>query len=124
MLEFLGMTAGTGMSETTTAQHQDPSLEHADLLQELTARQREAVTSALRQSVSSGWPASRESVRILVAYAQGRISSQEYAAQILAALGYADARGATADLAPSPPPPAQSTSRFDASSGFDFLYNR
>jgi hypothetical protein len=112
------------MSETTTAQHQDPSLEHADLLQELTASQREVVAAALRQSASAGWPASRESVRILVAYARGRISSREYAAQILVALGYADAHTAAALLPPSPPPPAQPTSRFDASSGFDFLYDR
>jgi hypothetical protein len=119
-----------------TTQTQDPADQWADLLQELTGRRRNAAVSALRQSAMTGWPASRESVASLVAYAQGRISSREYAAQTLVSLGLADAHTAPqllrAAAEPEPThhyaPPRESapvrsmrSSAIDANAGAEFL---
>ena len=116
------------MSETSTAQH-DPAAAHSDLLQGLTPPQRDAVVAGIRHSAASGWPASRASVSSLVAYAMGRITSREYAVQILVALGFADAQTAAALVElrtrrPEPQPAARPTSHYDAATGFDFLFGR
>jgi hypothetical protein len=109
---------------------QDPAVEWADLLHELVGTRREAALSALRQSATSGWPASRESVISLVAYAQGRITAEEYAVQTLVSLGLADARTAPlllrAVAAPTPEPqpvPVRpiASSAIDATAGAEFL---
>ena len=103
---------------------QDPSVEWSELLHGLTDAQRHAVEDSLRHSAVSGWPASRDAVSSLVAYAMGRISSREYAVQIMVSLGFAEAHTAAAMLAkrsqhtvdtPSP------SSHFDAGLGADFL---
>lgn len=112
-----------------TIQTQDPAVLWADLLQELVGPRLEATVAALRHSANSGWPASRESVVSLIAYAQGRIGSMEYAAQTLVALGLADVQTAAALLrmvrAPAPPPtsalPTQPTT-IDAGVGAEFLF--
>lgn len=92
-----------------TTQTQDPAEQWADLLRELTGRRRDAAVSALRHSAASGWPASRESVVSLIAYAQGRITARDYAAQTLISLGLADAHTAPlllrAASAPAVQPP-------------------
>lgn len=118
------------MSETTAPTH-NPEHEWADLLRGLSLPQRKAVLSTLQQSAVSGWPATREAVESLVAYAAGRITSKEYAAQTLVALGYADIQTANALLATSPvtppvtsAPSPDSTGRFDAGRGYDFLFER
>ncbi|MCW2752347.1 MAG: hypothetical protein JWR83_3457 [Aeromicrobium sp.] len=114
---------------------QDPAVEWADLLQELVGKRRDAAVSALRQSAESGWPASRESVITLVAYAQGRITADEYAVQTLVSLGLADARTAPLLLrevaAPAPQPTPEPvplrripSSLIDATAGSEFLSNR
>lgn len=119
------------MSETTTAPQNDPEHEWADLLRSLTLPQRRAVLSTLERSAASGWPATRAGVESLVAYATGRITAKEYAAQSLVALGYADIQTANAllDSASEAKPiarvePTEPTGRFDASVGYDFLYER
>ena len=116
------------MSETSTAQH-DPAAAHSDLLRELTSPQRDAVVAALRHSAASGWPASRASVSSLVAYTKGQITSREYAVQILVGLGFADAQTAAAlvelrSRRPESQPATRATSHYDASTGFDFLFDR
>jgi hypothetical protein len=119
-----------------TIHTQDPAVEWADLLQELVGKRRDAAVSALRQSATSGWPASRDSVISLVAYAQGRITADEYAAQTLVSLGLADARtaplllravAAPAPAAPAPQPVAArpvASSTIDGSAGAEFLSHR
>ncbi|MCW2799724.1 MAG: hypothetical protein JWQ70_1196 [Aeromicrobium sp.] len=117
-----------------TTHTQDPAVEWTDLLQELSGRRLEAAVSALRQSARSGWPASRDSVVSLVAYAQGRISADEYAAQTLVSLGLADPQTARALLhsVPSPrrttpaqPAPARPVrASMDANAGSEFLMGR
>jgi hypothetical protein len=118
-----------------TTQTQDPADQWADLLQELTERCRQAAVSALRHSATSGWPASRDSVMSLVAYAQGRITAGEYAAQTLVSLGLADPRTAplllraSATTAYAPPRESPSvrpmrSSAIDATAGAEFLSGR
>jgi hypothetical protein len=65
----------------------DPAQQWSDLLAGLTDRRREAVVAALRSSAEQGWPADREAVRLLVAYANGQIDAQDYAVGIVIALG-------------------------------------
>lgn len=65
----------------------DPAEQWPDLLTSLTARRREAVVEALRSSAQQGWPADREAVRLLVAYANGEIDAQDYAVGIIMSLG-------------------------------------
>lgn len=119
------------MSETSAVRRPDPEHEWADLLRGLTLPQRRAVLGTLERSAASGWPATRAGVESLVAYATGRISAKEYAAQSLVALGYADIQTANALLDSAseakPEPRVESTEptgRLDASAGYDFLYER
>lgn len=120
------------MSETTTAPLDHPEHEWADLLRGLTLPQRKAVLNTLQQSAVSGWPATRAGVESLVAYAQGHISAQEYAARSLVELGYADVQTARELLARAsaekqpvaPPTPREPTGRFDPDAGYDFLFER
>ena len=79
----------------------DPGLRLSALLEGLFGRRRDAVSAALRHSAESGYPASTEGVRLLVAYAQGHISSRQYAVRILAALSWA-----TSAAVPSAPVPS------------------
>ena len=65
----------------------DPAQQWSDLLAGLTDRRREAVVAALRSSAQQGWPADREAVRLLVAYANGQIDAQDYAVGIVISLG-------------------------------------
>lgn len=65
----------------------DPAEQWSDLLSSLTDRRREAVVAALRSSAEQGWPADREAVRLLVAYANGQIDAQDYAVGIVVSLG-------------------------------------
>ena len=55
----------------------DPAEQWSDLLSGLTGHRREAVVAALRSSAQQGWPAGREAVRLLVAYANGEIDAQD-----------------------------------------------
>jgi hypothetical protein len=68
----------------------DPAEQWSDLLSSLTDRRREAVVAALRSSAEQGWPADREAVRLLVAYANGEIDAQDYAVGIVMSLGGLD----------------------------------
>ncbi|MDX6277392.1 MAG: hypothetical protein QOJ72_1520 [Nocardioidaceae bacterium] len=88
-----------GSSEHTI----DPAQRWAQLLEGLHGRRREAVLEALRASDEQGFPATAEGVRILVAYALGKISARQYAARILDSLG----------LVPPPPERSHPTSTFD-----------
>jgi hypothetical protein len=65
----------------------DPAQQWSDLLAGLTDRRRQAVVAALRSSAQQGWPADREAVRLLVAYANGQIDAQDYAVGIVISLG-------------------------------------
>ena len=65
----------------------DPAEQWSDLLSGLTGHRREAVVAALRSSAQQGWPADREAVRLLVAYANGEIDAQDYAIGIVVSLG-------------------------------------
>ncbi len=65
----------------------DPAEQWSDLLSSLTGQRREAVVAALRSSAQQGWPADREAVRLLVAYANGQIDAQDYAVGIVISLG-------------------------------------
>jgi len=65
----------------------DPAEQWSDLLSSLSGRRREAVVAALRSSAEQGWPADREAVRLLVAYANGEIDAQDYAVGIVVSLG-------------------------------------
>ncbi len=89
------------MGDTTnvmTHHTDDPAQSWSALLSGLIGRRRDAVIRALRNSVESGFPASEDAVRSLVAYAQGQISARQYVAQILESLGFRPA-------AYVPPPP-------------------
>jgi hypothetical protein len=116
-----------------TIQTQDPAVQWADLLHELSGARRDAAIAALRHSANSGWPASRASVVSLVAYAQGRITAAEYAARTLVDLGLADAQTAPALLRAVSTPAPQSapaptgqipSSAMDATAGAEFLFGR
>jgi hypothetical protein len=118
-----------------TTQTQDPADQWADLLHELNGRRRDAAVAALRRSATSGWPASRDSVISLVAYAQGRITASEYAAQTLISLGLADANTAplllraAASSTPQYAPPETTSLRpsrsgIDPAVGAEFLSGR
>lgn len=65
----------------------DPAHQWSDLLSSLSGKRREAVVAALRSSQEQGWPADREAVRLLVAYANGEIDAQDYAVGIVVSLG-------------------------------------
>jgi hypothetical protein len=65
----------------------DPAEQWSDLLSSLTPRRRDAVVAALQSSAQQGWPADREAVRLLVAYANGEIDAQDYAVGIVVSLG-------------------------------------
>lgn len=65
----------------------DPAQQWSDLLAGLTEQRRQAVVAALRSSAQQGWPADREAVRLLVAYANGEIDAQDYAVGIVISLG-------------------------------------
>ena len=69
----------------------DPAHRWSTLLSGLIGRRRDAVIKALRNSVDSGYPASADGVRVLVAYAQGQISARQYVAQTLESLGFVPA---------------------------------
>ncbi len=75
----------------------DPAYRWSAQLSGLEGRRREMVIKALRNSISSGFPADAEGVRILVAYAKGHISARQYVAQTLEAL-----RSTTASYEPEP----------------------
>src|SRR4051794_21284357 len=118
------MTSGTWMSSNAADNRTAYGTDWSDLVDGLRGSQREAVISALQHSAATGWPPSREAVRALLDYALGRITSQEYAAQILVVLGYADAQTANALIARRPRLPAKAEpgpSPFDAGAGADFL---
>ena len=119
------MAAGRQMTDTA-AWKQHPGMEWSELLQGLAPALREAVSAAIQHSASSGWPPSRESIGILVAYAQGRITAREYAVQTLVALGYADAQTASAlvgqQASSTETRTDKPTSRFNADAGYDFLF--
>lgn len=62
--------------------------------------------TALRRSASTGWPASRDGVELLVAYALGEITSQQYVAGILRSWGVTlRTRVSGAALPPAVPEP-------------------
>jgi len=87
--------------DTMTYQFHDPAHRWSTLLDGLNRRQRDAMVAALRQSDESGFPATAEGVRILVAYAQGQITAQQYATQMSIALG----QRLQPTLEPGPPAP-------------------
>jgi hypothetical protein len=91
------------MSDASREYVDDPAHRWAELLHELYGRRRDAVVEALRASVQQGYPATAEGVRLLVAYALGKISARQYSARILDSLG----------LAPAPPEPRKTSSNFD-----------
>lgn len=79
----------------------DPAVQWSELLISLTGRRREAVVAALRSSAQQGWPADREAVRLLVAYANGEIDAQDYAVGIVMSLRAHE--GVVQPTAPQPP---------------------
>jgi hypothetical protein len=91
------------MSDASREYADDPAHRWAELLHELYGRRRDAVVEALRASVQQGYPATAEGVRLLVAYALGKISARQYSARVLDSLG----------LAPAPPEPRKTSSNFD-----------
>lgn len=70
-----------------TQAHTDPAIQWSGLLTRLDDVRRDAVVRALRRSASTGWPASGPGVELLVAYALGEITSQQYVAGILRSWG-------------------------------------
>lgn len=66
-----------------TQQHQKLDQQWMHHLDQLSGARRTAVANALLRSSDEGWPPSDEAVRLLVAYAQGQITSQDYAQGIL-----------------------------------------
>ncbi|GAA3517459.1 hypothetical protein GCM10022234_11050 [Aeromicrobium panaciterrae] len=87
----------TAMMRDDAAHHfDDPARRWSSLLQGIHGQRREAVIKALRNSVDSGYPATAEGVRILVAYAQGQISARQYVTQTLESLGFLPAAYAPA----------------------------
>lgn len=94
------------MSDAMTNGLDGPASHWASLLDGLVGARRDAVISALRHSARSGWPPSAQAVRTLVDYAQGLITAQEYAVQILVDLGMADSAAvpeSVGDVAAAPP---------------------
>lgn len=89
--------------DMSSEHHEDPAQRWAVLLEGLYGRQRDAVLEALRASAQQGYPASADGVRLLVAYALGKISARQYSARMLDSLG----------LAPAPPEPSRTSSTFD-----------
>jgi hypothetical protein len=89
----------------------DPAEHWSDLLSNLTGRRREAVVAALRSSAQQGWPADREAVRLLVAYANGEIDAQDYAVGIVISLGGHEGMVQAQEQAPPPPVEPQWTPR-------------
>ena len=89
----------------------DPAQQWSDLLSSLTGRRREAVVAALRSSTQQGWPADREAVRLLVAYANGEIDAQDYAVGIVISLGGHE--NMVQQQAPQPPVEHQTFQRPD-----------
>lgn len=88
--------------DASSEHYDDPAQRWADLLHELYGRRRDAVVEALRASVQQGYPASADGVRLLVAYALGKISARQYSARMLDSLG----------LVPAPPEPERTSSNF------------
>ena len=80
----------------------DPAHRWSALLSGLIGRRRDAVITALRNSVESGFPANADGVRTLVAYAEGQISARQYVAQILESLGFVPAAYVPSPRAPEP----------------------
>ncbi|MCW2752346.1 MAG: hypothetical protein JWR83_3456 [Aeromicrobium sp.] len=100
------------MTRDASSEHyDDPAHRWADLLEGLYGRRRDAVLEALRASVEQGYPASAEGVKLLVAYALGKISARQYSARILDSLG----------LVPAPPEPVHTPESSRTSSNFDPL---
>lgn len=80
-----------------TQQRQKPDQQWVHHLDQLSEAKRTAVANALKRSSDEGRPASEEAVRLLVAYAQGQITSREYAEGILR-----EGRGEPAAVRPPP----------------------
>ena len=78
----------------------DPADQWAHLLDGVVGARRDAVVDALRHSADSGCPATDDGVRLLVAYAEGEISAQDYAVNMLVSLGL------NRPAEPQPAPPA------------------
>jgi hypothetical protein len=74
---------GSRVTQTSS----DPTAQWSRQLDRLDGVLRDAVVAALRRSASNGWPASRDGVELLVAYALGEITSQQYVAGILRSWG-------------------------------------
>jgi hypothetical protein len=92
------------MTRDGSSEHYDDLAQRwAPLLDELHGQRRAAVIQALQASEEQGYPASAEGVRLLVAYALGKISARQYSARMLDSLG----------LVPPPPEPAHTASIFD-----------
>jgi len=89
--------------DVSSEQHDDPAQRWAGLLEGLYGQRREAVLEALRASAQQGYPATADGVRLLVAYALGKISARQYSARMLDSLG----------LVPAPPEPSRTSSTFD-----------
>jgi hypothetical protein len=77
----------------------DPAVQWSEQLARLDDPRRDAVASALRRSASAGRPASLEGVELLVGYALGEITAQQYAAGIVRSW-----QGAAPTPAPAPRP--------------------
>jgi hypothetical protein len=90
-------------SDISSGHHDDPAHRWAHLLDGLHGRQREAVLEALRSSAQQGFPATADGVRLLVAYALGKISARQYSARMLDSLG----------LVPAPPEVSVTSSNYD-----------
>lgn len=90
-----------------TQQHQKLDQQWMHHLDQLSGSRRTAVANALRRSSEEGWPPSEEAVQLLVAYAQGQITSRDYARGILR-----EERGESAtpepDRVPTPAAPTPS----------------
>ena len=97
------------MRDVNAHQFDDPSQHWSPLLEGIHGRRRDAIVKALRRSVESGYPATPEGVRILVAYAQGQISARQFVSRTLESLGFRPAAYATATTARRPEPSRQSS---------------
>ncbi|MET0467239.1 MAG: hypothetical protein ABWZ87_00730 [Aeromicrobium sp.] len=87
----------------------DPAVQWAEHLARLDDPLRDAAVSALRRSASTGRPTSREAVELLVGYALGEITAQQYAAGIVRSWRGDTPAPAPAAAPPEPPrPPAPS----------------
>lgn len=88
----------------------DPATEWAGHLNRLDGARRDAVVAALRHSAATGWPASEAGVELLVAYALGEITSQQYARGLMRSWGGSQPGPAVESVAPRaqrPPPPPE-----------------